>query len=224
MMQALVGEGRFGMACNGGAIILAGGKSTRFGRDKAFEPLAGKTLIEHVAEVLRGLFPDVMIVANAPRLFQRFDLAVASDVIPGAGSLGGILTGLLHSGSDRCFVAACDMPFLKADLIAELYERSVRYDVVVPVVAGEPEPLHAVYSKRCIRPIVRMISEGQYRIVGLYKRVSVLKVGEEEWKPFDPEGASFFNINTPSDFGDASGLLQRDGATPRTVSGCRRAP
>lgn len=224
MMQALMGQGRFGMLRNGGAIILAGGKSTRFGRDKAFEPLAGKMLIEHVADVLRGLFPEVMIVANAPRLFQGFDLAVASDVIPGAGSLGGILTGLIHSGSGRCFVAACDMPFLRADLVAELYERSVRYDVVVPVVAGEPEPLHAVYSKRCIRPIVGMIAEGQYRIVGLYKRVSVLKVREEEWKLFDPEGASFFNINTPSDFCDASGMLQRDGATLRTISDCRGGP
>ncbi len=188
------------MLRNGGAVVLAGGRSTRFGKDKAFERLEGKELIQHGLDVLKALFGQVIVIANTPARFHRFDLAVASDVIEGAGSLGGILTGLVHVRAERCFVAACDMPFLNPRLIAALYECSAQYDIVVPIVRGEPEPLHAVYSKRCTARIVQMIARKQYRIVDLYSYVSTLRVEEAEWRRLDPEGLSFFNINTPADF------------------------
>jgi molybdopterin-guanine dinucleotide biosynthesis protein A len=183
--------------------ILAGGQSKRFGDDKALVLLGKKRLIEHGLDLLRSIFREVLIITNQPRQFQFLDVPIACDVIQGAGSLGGILTALVHARADRCFIVACDMPFVNRSIVRLLYARADRYDVVVPIVNGEPEPLHALYSKRCISPIVKRILEKDYRIINFYKRASTLRVEEEEWAHLDPEGLSFVNINTPADFQNA---------------------
>lgn len=199
----LIVKERDSVAAKGCGVILAGGESRRFGRDKALVILGKKRLIEYGLDLLRSIFEEVLIIANQPRQFQFLDVPIACDVIRGAGSLGGVLTGLIHAKAEKCFIVACDMPFLNPSFIRSLVDRADRYDVVVPVVKGEPEPLHAVYSKRCIGPIAKRILEKDYRIINFYTRVTTLQVKEEEWLHLDPERLSFLNINTPSDFEDA---------------------
>ena len=79
-----------GIACSG--AVLAGGESRRFGQDKAHAILAGKPLVTHVVETLQALFEDVLIVTNEPVSYEHFDVTVVSDIVRGAGSLGGLLT------------------------------------------------------------------------------------------------------------------------------------
>ena len=185
------------------AVVLAGGESRRFGKDKALAQMGDKRLIEYGLDSLRGVFEEALIVAKNPRQLQFLDVPVVCDVIPGAGSLGGILTALIHAPAERCFVVACDMPFLNGSLVRLLLECGQGYDAVVPLVNGEPEPLHAFYSKRCITPILKSILERDYRVIDVYKHVPTLWVKEEQWAPLDPDGLSFVNINTPSDFENA---------------------
>ena len=188
---------KVGKSCG---VILAGGESRRFGRDKALVELGERRLIEYGVDSLHSIFEEVFIAANKVRQFQYLDIPIVCDVIRGAGSLGGILTGLIHAKAEKCLVVACDMPLINHALIRLLLDHSNDYDVVVPLVKGEPEPLHAIYTRRCIGPIVKMILKSDYRIVNLFNLVPTLKIEEEEWSYLDPEGTSFMNINTPADF------------------------
>ena len=183
-----------GIACSG--AVLAGGESRRFGQDKAHALLGGKPLVSRVFETLQTLFEDVLIVTNQPVRYEPFDVTVVSDIVQGAGSLGGLLTALVHAKAERCFVVACDMPFLNVAVIRRLLEKCRDHDVVVPVLRDELQPLHAIYSKRCIGHIQEQIENGNFRIFDFYPKVSTLRLGESVWEEVDPENRSFSNINT----------------------------
>lgn len=189
------------------AAILAGGESRRFGRNKAREVLGGKPLIAHVLDVLTGLFDDVLIVTNEPLLYESFDVSVVTDIVRGPGALGGLLTALLHARNHRCFITGCDMPFLNDAVVRMILERSHGYDVVVPKVKNEFQPLHALYSKKCIPFIQKGILKKDFRIIDFYPRVSVLCLEEEAWESMDPDNLSFFNVNTQDEFQKAKAWL-----------------
>ncbi len=190
------GGGEAGSARRVSGAVLAGGKSRRFGRDKAEALLGGVPLIRRVLDILQDLFDDVLIVSNQPIRYASFGVPVAADVIPGAGSLGGILTALIHARNEWCFIAACDMPFLSPPVIRKMLERCGGYDVTVPVLNGEPEPLHAIYSKRCVQAIEKRIRAGDFRILHFYPEVRTLRLEPSVWRDVDPEDRSFANINT----------------------------
>jgi molybdopterin-guanine dinucleotide biosynthesis protein A len=136
------------------AIILAGGKNSRIGQNKAFIRLPnGQTILQNSINVLRKIFPEIIIVTNRKEAYREFDVLVVEDLIKECGPLGGIFTGLCHSESQRNFVTACDMPFIRPALIRSLLAESGTYDVVIPEVDGEAEPLFGVYSKSSI-PII----------------------------------------------------------------------
>jgi molybdopterin-guanine dinucleotide biosynthesis protein A len=200
------------VTCSG--VVLAGGQSRRFGEDKAHAMLAGKPLVSHVVETLQALFDDVLIVTNEPVSYERFDVTVVSDIIKGAGSLGGLLTALVHAKAERCFVVACDMPFLNPALIRNMLGRCKGFDVVVPSVRGDLQPLHAIYSRRCIGHIQERIAAGELRIFDFYPEVLTLQLEDRVCREMDPESRSFANINTREELARArrwiEGLEQRN--------------
>jgi molybdopterin-guanine dinucleotide biosynthesis protein A len=170
--------------------------------------LGGKPLVSHVLEKLQALFEDVLIVTNEPVRYEPFDVTVVSDILRGAGSLGGLWTALVHAKAERCFVVACDMPFLNAAVIQRMLGECEGYDVVVPVLKDELQPLHAVYSKRCIAHIEERIARGEFRIFDFYPRVPTLHLEENVWKELDPKHRSFANINTPDELLRAEQWIQ----------------
>ncbi len=200
-------EAEEGIASSG--AVLAGGESRRFGRDKAHAMLGGKPLISHVVETLQTLFEDVLIIANRPLSYECFDVTVVSDVVGGAGCLGGLLTALIHAKAQRCFVVACDMPFLNAALVRRMLERCPGYDVVVPDLRGELQPLHAFYSKRCIGHIQEGFAGGEFRIPDLYPKVRTLCLQAHFWQEVDPENRSFVSVPTQEDLARARRWIER---------------
>ena len=186
-------------------IVLAGGISRRLGRDKALEPLAGETLLRRVvrrASEAVGSDDLVIVVADegqserAPKdLLHR----VVVDALPGMGTLGGIYTGIKAARNEWALVVACDMPFLSPPLIAYMTGLRDGVDAVVPVVSGQPEPTHALYSWRCIPAIAERLEAGRLKASGFLDSVSVRYVAEDEARRFDPELLSFFNVNRPED-------------------------
>lgn len=186
-------------------IILAGGKSSRMGRNKALLDFGGRSIIEHTADLFKSIFPEVILVTNTPEEYANLGIKTVTDIFPGKGSLGGIYTGLFHSSHDYSFIASCDMPFLRRELIEFLISLKDGYDVVVPRLKDGHEPLHALYSKKSLKQIEMMINKGDLRIIGFYPEVSVREVSEEELAPFNPEPSSFININTPEEYEEAVG-------------------
>ena len=190
-------------------IVLAGGKSSRMGFNKAFIQFGGKRLIEVTADRLAGLFPEVLIIANNLDLYSYLGVRVIPDLIPDSGSLGGIYTGLTAAAHSRCFFAACDMPFLNADLIALLVREAEGWDVVVPRVTGELQPMHAVYAKTCLPFIKEAIDIGTLKIAGFFPKVKVKTIEEPALRAVDPHLLGFMNVNTPQELERAEAIRRQ---------------
>jgi molybdopterin-guanine dinucleotide biosynthesis protein A len=183
-------------------IIQAGGKSTRMGRNKAVLEIGGKRLIDRLVGGLRQIFPEVIIVANTPGLYDYLDVRVVPDLIPDKGSLGGIYTATAVASQPWAFVMACDMPFFNPGLIRYLATLTQGSDAVVPF-TDDWEPLHALYAKTCLPEMERLIHSGDLKISRFFPRVRVRRVDREELRPYDPQGLSLFNVNTPEEFARA---------------------
>ncbi|MDI6731222.1 MAG: molybdenum cofactor guanylyltransferase [Candidatus Margulisbacteria bacterium] len=175
-------------------VILAGGKSSRFGKDKALVKFEGVPIIERILSALGMLFRKHIIVTNHPNNYAKLGCLVAADIYKNIGPLGGLHAGLTYSNEALNFIVACDMPLIKPELAAYLIAIT-GYNAVVPVVKGFPEPLLAVYSRQCLAAMEEMIGVGQYKISSLYEKIDIKFVPEEELKKADPELKSFCNIN-----------------------------
>jgi molybdopterin-guanine dinucleotide biosynthesis protein A len=191
-------------------VILAGGKSRRMGRDKAFLPFGTGMLIERVIEVLHQVTEDVILITNTPELYQRFGLPMFSDAIPEAGSLGGVYTGLVSAQASYSLCLACDMPFVKPAFLRFLCEVAAEADVVIPRNAEDFQPLCTVYSQVCREPIRQKIDAGRLKITGFFDQVRVRVVGGELLARYDPHDVMFFNANTPEEYERARQMLESE--------------
>lgn len=184
-------------------IILAGGKSIRFGHDKILEKIGNTSLLEQVISQTEPISKDIIIVTarerSLPEITNHPKIKVVHDIVPGMGSLGGIYTGLIESKSPYNLVVAADMPFLNGPLLRYMIKVAEGYDLTLPRVNKWYEPLHAIYSRNCIGPAKEMIDQGKKVIVELFNYVKVRFVEAEEIERFDPQHLSFFNINTQED-------------------------
>lgn len=190
--------------------IIAGGQSSRMGRDKAFLELGGQSLIERVIAASADLGQsETILVANKPEEYRHLGLPMYTDVIPGKGSLGGIYSALARSTNPAALVLACDMPFIKTDLlrfmIAQLDQDT---DIVVPRVAGYPQALHAIYRKTCLPPIRQQLDDNRLKIIRFYQLMRVRYLDEADCAPYDPDGLSFTNLNTPAELERARQLIE----------------
>nr|MBC7246073.1 molybdenum cofactor guanylyltransferase [Chloroflexota bacterium] len=181
------------------AVVLAGGKSQRLGMDKAQLKLNGKWLLQQILETLSNLSDDLLVVADKRLEIAQLSVRVVPDAYPGTGPLGGIYSGLQAMRYERGVVVACDMPFLSLPLLRYMILLSADFDAVIPRILDNTEPLHAIYSKACIRPIEDLLQQGELRIAKVFPKIRVRYVTESELSLFDPEHLSFFNINTRDD-------------------------
>lgn len=179
--------------------ILAGGQSRRMGTDKSFVPLDGKPLIQHVIDRASQLEIPLILIANDVERYQQLGLPVYSDVIPGAGSLGGLYTALSHSSTAFTLCLACDMPQVNPALLHHLITLKDSYDVVVPRVDGVAQSLHAIYHQRCLPIMHEHIQQGKLKISRVIDVLNTRFVDDAELRLIDPDSTSFMNLNTQVD-------------------------
>ena len=178
-----------------GAIVLAGGRSTRLGHDKALLRINGQPLVEWLPARLSCLLSPVVIVVDGPGRYQT-SLPQVPDVLPGTGPLGGVASGLQALAASAALVCACDMPLLQPDLIALLCASLSGFDLVIPERDGRLEPLCAVYTRACLPAMQALLANRQLRLNGMASAVRARIVTEGEWREVDPRGDSFLGINT----------------------------
>ena len=182
------------------AIILAGGKSSRMGRAKALLEFDGEPLIAHLARGLKNLFDEIVIVAAPGQELPPLEATLVRDEVAYQGPVGGISYGLRAASGEACFVTSCDVAFLNAPLISYLVAQISNHDVVVPYWEERFQPLHAVY-RRSVLPLLEVqLERGELRPVYLFDKVRTLKISADEIRRLDPDGLSFFNMNTPADY------------------------
>jgi len=179
-------------------VILAGGKSTRMGKNKSFLSYRGKNLIDVPIETLTGIFSDVVLSVRDPQDYSGYSLPKVVDQYSEIGPMGGI-TSVLKSRRQRIFCVACDMPFLNQALIKYLCD-FLDFDAVIPVWEGRAEVMHSVYSDRLVPAFENAISSHLYKITDALKASHVRYVNADEIRRLDPSGDTFRNVNTPMDY------------------------
>lgn len=177
--------------------VLAGGRSRRFGSDKARLKIGGASLLARTVRLLRSVADDVAVVVDAERRAPRLrGVRIVRDVLPDLGPLGGIYAGLVRSRTRYNLFVACDMPFLTRAALDLLLSRCRDADVTLPRVGRRLEPLCAVYDRGCRGVLRRGLLAGDLKIVGVIRR---LKTRTVEDPLFDGRADLFLNVNTPGD-------------------------
>jgi FdhD protein len=182
-------------------VILAGGASSRMGRNKALLDVDGIPIITRIYRTLVSLFHEVIVVTNSPLDYDFLPCRKVPDLYPGCGSIAGLHSGLAHSGTPHAFVTACDLPFLDPDIIRYLCEiRTGDYGAVVPLSKGGREPLHAVYTSACKDIFEDAIQQGERKILDVLDRINIREVPYDELQSAGGQRSSFLNVNTPEEY------------------------
>lgn len=190
-------------------IVLAGGRSSRFGRDKALVNFRGKPLVTYIIAKLHRLGDECIVSIgrnHAPEAYRRVlpdDTLVIQDSVGFNGPLAGFVTALNECKSNVCFLGACDMPFIEPKVVQYLFSESSKHSGAVPRWQdGRLEPLHAVYDCKAARTAAKEVVTEQVcsmiSLVDCMTRIRFVNV-EHEIAPLNPTLATFRNLNTPRD-------------------------
>ena len=205
-----------------GAAILAGGQSRRMGTDKALIQVGprGETALELVVDRVQAVCDQVVIVAPPERGYARFGLPIIDDRTRGQGPLGGIATALDVLEFEPCLVVACDLPLLRAEMIAWMASRPFPGDALVPRIPRDgrddlrPQPLLALYRRQCLDVFRRRLARGDLRLIAALDDLAVSWIEPDEIRPIDPDFRSFMNLNEPADWDRAAKILKREKPGP----------
>jgi molybdopterin-guanine dinucleotide biosynthesis protein A len=185
------------------AFILAGGKSTRMGADKAFVLLDGRTLLSRMLDLARQLTSHVHIIGDSAK-FSTFAPTI-EDTFPGCGPLGGIHAALRSSPTELNVILAVDVPFVSLALLAYIISRAKNSNANVTLAraAGGFQPLCAVYRRSFADAGENALRAGHYKIDTLFTPAStqVIEEAELEASGFSPR--IFRNLNTPEELAEA---------------------
>jgi molybdopterin-guanine dinucleotide biosynthesis protein A len=197
------------------AFVLAGGLSTRMGRDKALLEIGGRPLVEHMLELLRDVGLSPRICGSRPEL-ARF-AEVVPDNFPQCGPLGGIEAALAISDSDLNFFVPVDAPELPRGFLLWLMERAERSQAAatIPHFGGRLQPLCAVYNRRLLNGLGQSLTAGNYKVIAAVRETAAM-VGEAvdefnvesvaptlrpgDWSSNRPLASWFRNVNTPEEY------------------------
>jgi molybdopterin-guanine dinucleotide biosynthesis protein A len=190
--------------------ILAGGMSRRLGRDKASLAVQGKPLALWVAAALAPWVSECWLITNQPQVHLSFGLPLLTDLKPGQGPLGGLETALFFAAGPLVLAAAVDAPFLAPPLLEALIARAPR-GVKVPVVCGTSrglQPFPGLYPVSLLPRLGEFLQSGRH-VRRFLEQCHPQTLSQEEVARLDPEGRSFFNLNTLEDLERAGAWLAR---------------
>lgn len=191
-------------------VVLAGGKSARFGESKPRMVFQGEPLAARAHRTLSGVFDRTIVITAEKDNLSDLGLPVVQDLLPEKGPLGGIYTALKSIETDYAFVMACDQPFVNAGLIRHICAAAVGCDALVPRTEELLYPLFACYSRNCLPFVEDYIKRDILKIIRFYPDVNTKYMEREEIERYDPGMKSFFNINRPEDFEEAKKVVENE--------------
>jgi molybdopterin-guanine dinucleotide biosynthesis protein A len=181
------------------AVILAGGKSLRMGRDKAFLEIDGRPLITIMLDLARPFTDLILISSNDTDAFAFLDFRVIPDMYAQQGPLAGLHSGMLSAARELVLLLPCDVPGLSSNLLRQLIIRSGEHDVVVPRTSDRRiHPLPGIYRRTCLPVLERELREGRNSMFRFLQHPT-LKVCQLDGSSGAFEDSELENLNTPAD-------------------------
>ncbi len=189
-------------------FILAGGESSRMGREKALLEIGGAPLILRTARLVESVAGSATVVGDSAAI-RGLGLRTVADDWPGAGPLGGIATALRVSSAPWSLVVACDLPYLTKAWLDHLISRALasEADAVLAMNTRGAEPLSALYHERAEPAIRSALTLGTRKVTDALKNLRIAVIEPAEWKRFDSDGYLFKNMNSPEDYEEARARL-----------------
>lgn len=181
-------------------VVLAGGRSSRMGSDKAMMPLhpGGPSLLDHALDRLAPLVDELLVIGH-PELHGHVGPFVIADDLPGKGPLGGLVTAMRYAGQDRLLVLAVDMPNVGHELLLRLTQGLGNFtDAVIPRHEGRSEPLVGAYHRRCATTFQMLLAQDRLKMSEALQQVRTTWI-EVSDKENGPESDLFRNVNRPED-------------------------
>jgi molybdopterin-guanine dinucleotide biosynthesis protein A len=179
-------------------VILAGGKSSRMGENKALLNLDGRPFVAHVASTLQAVFDRVVVVANDDSTYGFLGLEIFGDIYHDCGPLGGIHSALVHANNRDIFVSACDTPFITKDLVNYIIAFESRALAKVPSHNNRVHPLCGLYTQDCVTMIVKRLESRRLRVLDFLEEAQATVIPISPELPFFREEL-FANFNSPAD-------------------------
>ncbi len=175
-------------------IILAGGKSSRMGTDKALLKINGKTFVQNIYDNLKDNFADIIISTN--NIDVRITGAkIISDKIKNIGPMGGIYTCLKHSKTELNFIVSVDTPFISSELAHEIISKSDNYDITIIRCNNKTNPIIGIYSKQVLPILEQEINSKMYKMMKFLEKTNYQIINfKNSFKKY------LKNINTIEDF------------------------
>lgn len=176
------------------AIIIAGGHSSRMGRDKGLLDYNGKPMIQYVIDAVSPLADRVLLITQNP-MYKRFGLETFADLIPDLGPAGGIYTALHISEVASNMILSCDIPLITTATLQYIKDQHKDYDISIAALNNKPEPLIGIYEKRCFEKWNALIAQKHSAVHEMIKQFNTQIIELELMKKFNPK--EFTNVNTP---------------------------
>ncbi len=193
---------------------MAGGTSSRFGRDKALVELGGRPMYARIGALFKSVVLwKTRLVGNVLK-YDGLGMVCIPDLWPGEGPLGGIVTALRHTSAtdeaDYNLIVSCDMPFLTKEWIGFLLERAFDSEaqVVLPRSTHGLEPLCAVWRTDTCGAVEDQFRKGVRRVTEAISNLKSEVLDERDWKRFDSDGRLFWNMNTLADYEEARRIVE----------------
>jgi molybdopterin-guanine dinucleotide biosynthesis protein A len=188
-------------------VVLAGGQSKRMGKDKAFLEWNGKSFLRHILEQVDTFSNQIIISGNKEKNLYlkeaehiKNEPVVVKDIAPYSGPLNGIASCCEFIKNETVFIATCDTPVIKENVVYFFLENIGVSQGVVPIINGKFQPLNTIYKKEAIKKAKVLYEKGVKSLFRWIKEINVKYIDESQLKNYDPKLLMFKSINTPSDY------------------------
>lgn len=182
-------------------VILAGGKSSRMGKNKSLLRIGNQTIIERISDLMKSIFSEVIIITNSPDEYKFLNIPIFEDIYKWKGPLAGIHSALVHSTTEKIFVLSCDVPLMSKEMIEYIIEYKSDKPIIFCEAAGYHQPLVGVYSKVILSEVENFISTTEVSDKSFHhflKSVEAEIIHPEKLSFYKDE--LFFNVNRPEDY------------------------
>ena len=187
-------------------IVLAGGRSSRMGKDKAFLDFKGKPFLRHILERLSRISNNIVVVVNKD--FSNYENIIkdipqaklVKDLYPYEGPLNGIISAKDYIKNEKVFISTCDIPIISIELIKYLVDKVRNYDTVLPIVGGKKQPFNTIYRKPALELAENIFKAGNRSLMKWIDNLKKIVIDENEIKCFKDAIYMYKSINTPKDY------------------------